>query len=115
VQLVLGVLGGAGNSLEDLFILSEAARRILGDDLGALGIAAVGYPMELRHCAVGVSLGLDCRVGLEDNLRIRRDRYAESNAELVTAATQLAALVARPIATPAQLRASLRIGGEVRR
>jgi uncharacterized protein (DUF849 family) len=114
VQLVLGVLGGAGNALEDLFTLVQAARRILGDDLGALGIAAVGYPMELRHCAVGLSLGLDCRVGLEDNLRITRDRYAESNAELVTAATRLAELVGRPIASPAQLRASLGAGEEGR-
>jgi uncharacterized protein (DUF849 family) len=107
VQLVLGILGGADNALEDLFLLKAAAERILGDDLGALGVAAVGYPMQFRHAAVALSCGMDCRVGLEDNLRVTRDRQAESNAELVDAAVRLAEIVGRPIATPDQLRASL--------
>jgi len=107
VQLVLGVLGGAGNALEDLFLLQAAAERILGDDLASLGVAAVGYPMQFRHAAVALSLGMDCRVGLEDNLRVRRDRPAAGNAELVDVGVRLAELVGRPIATPSQLRGDL--------
>jgi uncharacterized protein (DUF849 family) len=107
VQLVLGILGGAGNALEDLFLLKSAAERILGEDLASLGVAAVGYPMQFRHTAVALSLGMDCRVGLEDSLRSRRDRQAESNAELVEVAVRLADLVGRPIAQPDQLRAEL--------
>jgi uncharacterized protein (DUF849 family) len=63
--------------------------------------------MQLRHAATALSLGMDCRVGLEDNLRVTRGRQAESNAELVSAAVELARLVGRPIATPEELRASL--------
>ncbi|MCZ4602822.1 3-keto-5-aminohexanoate cleavage protein [Streptomyces sp. Lzd4kr] len=107
IQLVLGVLGGAGNDIEDLFVLRERARHILGDDLADLGVAAVGYPMQFRHAAVALSLGMDCRVGMEDSLRVQRDKQAESNAELVDVARRLARAVGRPIATPAELRARL--------
>lgn len=107
LQLVLGVLGGAGNALEDLFVLQAAAERVLGDDLAGLGVAGLGYPMQLRHAAVALSLGMDCRVGLEDNLRVRRDRQATGNRELVEAAVALAEIVGRPIATPQELRAQL--------
>ncbi len=107
IQLVLGVLGGAGNDLEDLFMLRERALRILGDDLADLGVAATGYPMQLRHAAVALSLGMDCRVGLEDSLRVERGRVAESNRELVDAAMTLAACVGRPIAGPDELRGRL--------
>lgn len=107
VQLVLGVLGGAGNTLEELFMLKQAAERILGADMCAIGVAATGFPMEFRHCAVALGWGMDCRVGMEDNLRVRRDRQAKSNAELVEVAIGLADTLARPVMTPAQLRAIL--------
>jgi uncharacterized protein (DUF849 family) len=104
LQLVLGVLGGAGNALEDLFMLRERALRILGDDLADLGVAATGYPMQLRHAAVALALGMDCRVGLEDSLRVARDRVATSNRELVEVAVRIADAVGRPVAAPGELR-----------
>ncbi|GGT65706.1 3-keto-5-aminohexanoate cleavage protein [Actinomadura citrea] len=107
IQLVLGVLGGAGNALDDFFTLSQAAARILGPDAASLSVAATGFPGEFRHVATALSWGADCRVGLEDNIRVRRDRQAESNAELVRVATDLADLLARPIATPDALRSEL--------
>jgi len=107
VQFVLGVLGGAGNSLDELFLLAQAAQRILGADAGAVGVAATGFPMEFRHCAVALSWGMDCRVGLEDSLRVRRERRAATNAELVEVVIGLADALARPILTPSALRASL--------
>jgi uncharacterized protein (DUF849 family) len=107
LQLVLGVLGGADNALETLFAMREAAIRILGSDLESLGVAATGYPMQFRHAAAALGLGMHCRVGLEDSLRVRRDRQATSNAELVAVVVQLAELLGRPLSTPAQLRAEL--------
>jgi uncharacterized protein (DUF849 family) len=104
---VLGVVGGAGSQLEDLFVLRQRANEILGKDLADLGVAGLGYPMQLRHASVALALGMDCRVGLEDSLRVKRDRLAESNAELVSAATSLAELVGRPIAEAAELRERL--------
>jgi uncharacterized protein (DUF849 family) len=107
IQLVLGVLGGAGNDLEDLFVLRERAEKILGSDVAQIGVAAVGYPMQFRHAAVALALGMDCRVGLEDSLRVERKRMAESNAEMVQVAVELAARVGRPVMTPDDLRAAL--------
>jgi len=107
VQLVLGVLGGAPNSIDTLVHLRELAHGILGDDLGSLGVAAVGYPQQLRHAAVALAVGMDCRVGLEDSLRLRRDEPARDSASLVQAAVRIAVEVGRPLATSAQLRATL--------
>jgi uncharacterized protein (DUF849 family) len=107
LQLVLGVFGGAGNALDDLVAMVQSARRILGADLGSLGVAATGFPMEFRCAATALSWGMDCRVGLEDNLRVTRSRYAESNVELVEVALGLAERLGRPVATPQQLRDSL--------
>jgi uncharacterized protein (DUF849 family) len=50
---------------------------------------------------------MDSRVGMEDSIRVGRARLAESNAELVEAAVAIAGRVARPIATPDELRARL--------
>lgn len=107
VQFVLGVLGGAGNALEDLMTLHAAAERVLGADLGTVGVAATGYPMQFRHAALGFGLGIDVRVGLEDSLRVTRRDQAKSNAELVETAVRLAAPQGRPLATPDQVRAEL--------
>lgn len=107
IQLVLGVLGGAGNDLEDLFALRDRALQILGPDLADLGVAGLGYPMQFRHAAVALGLGMDCRVGMEDSLRVRRDKQAEGNGDLVGVAVDLAGLLGRPIATPDELRGRL--------
>lgn len=107
IQLVLGVLGAAGSELENLFLLRERAHAILGADLADIGVAGLGFPMQFRHAAVALSLGMDCRVGIEDNLRLTRDERAKSNAELVGVAVDIAKNVSRPIATPEQLRSRL--------
>src|SRR5690606_16703783 len=86
VQFVLGVLGGAGNDLEDLFHLYTTAQRVLGNDLGVVGVAATGFPMQFRHAALAAGMGLDVRVGLEDSLRLTRGEKASSNADLVEVA-----------------------------
>jgi uncharacterized protein (DUF849 family) len=107
LQLVLGVFGGAGNALDDMIAMAHAAQRILGGDLAALGVAGTGFPMEFRCAALALGWGMDCRVGLEDNLRVRRDRPATSNADLVAVAVGLADLLGRPVAAPDALRAEL--------
>lgn len=103
LQLVLGVLGGAPATIEAMLAMREAAERELGGALAGLGVAATGFPMEFRCAAVGFSLGMDVRVGLEDNLRIRRGILATSNVELVENALAIAAAVGRPIAPPSDL------------
>ena len=106
VQLVLGVLGGADSSLETLVAMKGAVERTLGPDV-VVGVASMGFPTQFRGAAVALGLGLDFRVGVEDNLRIERDRKAVSNAEYVDKARLLAHALARPIQTPDELRANL--------
>jgi uncharacterized protein (DUF849 family) len=50
------------------------------------------------------------RTGLEDNIRITRDRLASSNAELVEYAVLAIERHGRRAATPAEARALLRLG-----
>jgi uncharacterized protein (DUF849 family) len=107
VQLVLGVPGAAGNALDDLVSLRAAAIRLLGDDMSSLAVAATGFPMELRHAAAAFGFEMHCRVGIEDNLRVSRHQTVEQNAELVEIVAKLADLLARPLATPDELRAQL--------
>ena len=49
------------------------------------------------------------RTGLEDNIRIRKDRLACSNAELVQMAGETCAKYGRRPATPTEARALLRL------
>ena len=49
-------------------------------------------------------MGGHVRVGLEDNLRVSRDRRAGSNADLVEKARALAELLDREVATAAEAR-----------
>jgi uncharacterized protein (DUF849 family) len=57
--------------------------------------AGVGYPAQFHLAAASLMLGGHIRVGLEDNLRVARDRRAGSNAELVEKAMAMAALLDR--------------------
>jgi uncharacterized protein (DUF849 family) len=70
-------------------------------------VAGLGLPMQFRHAAVALSLGMDCRVGMEDSLRVSRGQEAQSNTELVDVALEIAEHVSRPIATPTELRGRL--------
>jgi uncharacterized protein (DUF849 family) len=53
--------------------------------------------------------GGHCRTGLEDNVRLDRDRLAPSNAALVTQIVRLCAEHGRRVASPGQARAMLRL------
>lgn len=107
VQFVLGVKNAmpADEHLLDL-LLAETRRILPRATWTAAGIA--GFQAKVMDWALqrGVSF---IRTGLEDNIRISRERLASSNAELVQLAVQaLTRHEARP-ATPAEARAMLRL------
>ena len=61
-----------------------------------------------------VARGADAvRTGLEDNIRIAKDRLAASNAELVSLAAEAIRSAERSVATPAEARAVLGLGQTV--
>jgi uncharacterized protein (DUF849 family) len=103
IQFVLGVLGANAASLEQLVHMHGTARALFGDRFTWCA-AGVGYPAEFHLAAAALVMGGHVRVGLEDNLRVTRERRAESNAELVEKARALAELLDRELATAAEAR-----------
>ena len=103
IQFVLGVLGANAATLEQLVHMHRTATGLFGDRF-TWSAAGVGYPAEFQLAAAALIMGGHVRVGLEDNLRVSRDRRAESNAELVDKALELARLLDREPATAAQAR-----------
>ena len=103
VQFVLGVLGANAATLEQLVHMHRTATGLFGDRF-TWSAAGVGYPAEFQLAAASLVMGGHVRVGLEDNLRVERDRRAESNAELVEKALTLARLLDREPATAAEAR-----------
>jgi 3-keto-5-aminohexanoate cleavage enzyme len=105
VQFVLGVKNAlpAQEHLLDI-LLAELRRQLPEATWTAAGIGR--YQSEVMEWAL--RRGADAvRTGLEDNIRVTRDRLARSNAELVTiAAEKLAGRDARP-ATVEEARAML--------
>lgn len=71
-------------------------------------VAAVG-PFELPLTTIGMLLGGNVRVGLEDNIYYRKGELATSNAQLVERAVRMAREFGREIATPSQAREMLSI------
>ncbi len=105
VQFVMGVQNAMPADERLLDILLEETRRVIpGATWTAAGIGRV------QNEVMGWALarGADAvRTGMEDNIRISKDRLASGNAELVQVAVEtLARHGARP-ATPAEARARL--------
>ena len=105
VQVVMGVKNAlpAEEHLLDL-MLGEIRRQIPGATWTAAGIGV----NQARVLDWVLARGGDgVRTGLEDNIRISRDRLAASNAALVSMAAERAAHHGRRPATPAEARAAL--------
>jgi uncharacterized protein (DUF849 family) len=109
LQFVLGVLGANAAALDQLVHMRRTAVDLFGADAFTWSAAGVGYPAQFHLAAAALMLGGHVRVGLEDNLRVTRDRRAGSNAELVEKAMMLAPLLDRAPASAAQTREILRI------
>jgi uncharacterized protein (DUF849 family) len=104
VQFVLGVLGANAATIEQLVHMHRTAVSLFGADGFTWSAAGVGYPGQFHLAATSMMLGGHIRVGLEDNLRVARDRRAGSNAELVEKALTLAPLLDREPTDPAGAR-----------
>jgi 3-keto-5-aminohexanoate cleavage enzyme len=71
----------------------------------------VGYPWEFHMAAMGVMMGGHVRVGLEDNIFVRRGVLA-TNVDLVEKAKRIAEEFERKIATPDEAREILGLKGK---
>lgn len=109
VQFVLGVLGGAGASVENLVHMKGVADRVLGDAYDFSVLAAGGRQMAMA--TAGAILGGNVRVGLEDNITIAPGELAKSNAEQVKKIRRIVEELGLEVATPAEARARLALKG----
>jgi len=102
-QIVTGVKYGCNATVETLAYMKSLlpAHAIWS----AFGIGAREYPM----LAVAQVLGGQVRVGMEDNIYIRRGQLTRDNAELVEQAVKLLDLLGTEPATPDEARAMLEL------
>ncbi|MGU3555088.1 beta-keto acid cleavage family enzyme [Methylobacterium radiotolerans] len=108
VQFVMGVQNAMPAEEHLLDILLAETRRILPE--ATWTAAGIG-----RNQAIvmdwALARGADAvRTGLEDNIRVTKDRLAAGNAELVGLAAEAVARHGRRVATPAEARAALGLG-----
>jgi 3-keto-5-aminohexanoate cleavage enzyme len=101
VQLVLGVRGGMSPSEERVKLLVSELPE--GSSWGVAGIGRHQLPM----AKLALGLGGNIRVGLEDNIYLRKGVLAQGSWELCREAKKLADEAGRSLATPAEARALL--------
>lgn len=73
-------------------------------------VSAMGRT-QLPLTTIAVAIGLNARVGLEDNVYYRAGELAVNNASLVARTARIAAELERPLASPQQARVLLGLGG----
>jgi uncharacterized protein (DUF849 family) len=112
IQFVLGVLGGARAEPGVLYWLKGVADEQFGRNEYTWSTIGAGYPQEFHLGAMSVIMGGNVRVGMEDNLRVERKKYAKSNAEMVEKIVKIIELLDREIATPDDARRILGLKGK---
>ena len=110
LQLILGVLGGIGASVDNLLHMKRTADSLFGDGGYEFSVLGVGRH-QMGLCTVNALMGGNVRVGLEDSLNIGRGRLATSNAEQVAKIRRILEELSFEIATPDEARARLRLKG----
>lgn len=79
------------------------------DDL-RVNVSSMGRT-QLPMTTIALAMGLNVRVGMEDNVMYRRDEPLENNAQLVERTVRIARELDRRPATPEEARASLGLRG----
>ena len=110
MQFVLGVVGALAATPQDLIVMKTTADRLFGPENYRWSVIGVGYPAEFHMAAMAIMMGGHVRVGLEDNIFVRRGVLA-TNAQLVEKAVRLAHELEREVATPDEARAMLGLKG----
>jgi uncharacterized protein (DUF849 family) len=111
IQFVLGVLGALAATPQSVMVMKETCDRLFGADNYRWSVIGVGYPNEFHMASMAIIMGGHVRVGLEDNIFVRRRQLAR-NHELVEKVIRLANELERPIATPDEARAMLGLKGK---
>lgn len=111
LQFVMGVLGAIRGTPEDLTYLHTKATTLFGRENFTWSVIGVGAA-EINLSTMAIHMGGHVRVGLEDNIYMKKGVLAKSNAELVQKVVTLAGHLDRDVATPADARKILRLKGK---
>ena len=102
ISLVLGVKGGIPATPENLVHMRSL---VAGWRWNVIAISKAQFPL----VTLGITLGGDVRVGMEDNIYLSKGVLAKRNAELVSKIVRIAKEFGKEIATPNEAREILHI------
>lgn len=109
IQMIYGILGGAGADPDNLMHMHSIAQKLFGDDFEWSVLGAGRHQMPFATQAA--SMGGNLRVGLEDSLYISRGELAKSNTEQVTKIRSIIETLGHTVATPSEARERLALKG----
>ena len=109
VQMVFGILGGAGADLDNLQHMHTIAQKLFGDSYEWSVLAAGRHQMSFATQAA--MLGGNLRVGMEDSLYIGPGELTPSNASQVEKIRGIVESLGHRIATPSEARQRLALKG----
>lgn len=113
IQMVFGILGGAGADLDNLMHMHKIADRLFGAENYEWSVLAAGRH-QMPFATQSAMLGGNLRVGLEDSLYIEKGKLATSNAEQVTRIRTIIENLGLSVATPDEARERLALKGRDR-
>lgn len=101
IGLVMGFGGGAYATPKEVIHLIECSPK--PSVYSVLGVGLYQTPM----VALGITLGINVRTGMEDNVLYKKGELCKNNAQLVERVVRIAREMGREIATPKQARQML--------
>ncbi len=108
LQFVTGILGGINSTPYDIMNLHTSAERLFGKgkyQWSVIGAGRAEYPV----ATMGLLLGGNVRVGLEDSLYLGKGKLAKSNAEMVEKMVRIMQELDLKPASPGEARQMLGI------
>ena len=109
IQMIYGILGGAGADPDNFMHMHSIATKLFGDDFEWSVLAAGRHQMPFA--TQSASMGGNLRVGLEDSLYIGKGELAKSNAEQVDKIRSIIESLGYRVASPAEARERLALKG----
>lgn len=110
IQMVFGILGGAGADLDNLMHMHNIADKLFGEENYEWSVLAAGRH-QMPFATQSAMLGGNLRVGLEDSLYIGPKQLAKSNAEQVLKIRSIVENLGLQVATPDEARSRLDLKG----
>lgn len=103
LQFIMGTMGGIGASVDNLYYMYHAACNIIGRENFEWSCGGAGKE-QFNMCTTAMLLGGNVRVGIEDNVYLKRGVLAKTNAEQVLKMRNIIETLDREIATPDEAR-----------